>query len=76
MAIKSHARKVLMKCSNPNCNHSIGLVAHRRGWFGKRLYCSRKCRDDRIEPSATKEVSATYFDWLFRLPTGNIHGRR
>jgi hypothetical protein len=33
-----------MKCTNPNCNRSIGLVAHRRDWFGRRLYCTRKCR--------------------------------
>jgi hypothetical protein len=34
-----------MKCSNPNCDHGIGLVAYRRGWSSKRRYCSRKCRD-------------------------------
>jgi hypothetical protein len=28
------------------CQRGIGLVSHRRGWFGKRLYCSRACRDD------------------------------
>jgi hypothetical protein len=34
-----------MKCSNPNCNLSIGLIAYRRGWFSKRLYCSKHCAD-------------------------------
>jgi hypothetical protein len=34
-----------MKCSSPDCNRSIGLVAYRRGWFSKRRYCSRNCRD-------------------------------
>jgi hypothetical protein len=34
-----------MKCSNPDCNRGIGLVAYRRGWFSKRRYCSRHCRD-------------------------------
>ena len=34
-----------MKCANPTCNHSIGLVSHRRGLFGKRPYCSKACRD-------------------------------
>jgi hypothetical protein len=34
-----------MKCSNPDCNRGIGLVAYRRGRFGKRRYCSRNCRD-------------------------------
>jgi hypothetical protein len=27
------------------CQRGIGLVSHRRGWLGKRLYCSRACRD-------------------------------
>ena len=35
----------VMKCANPTCNHSVGLVSHRRGLFGKRPYCSRQCRD-------------------------------
>jgi hypothetical protein len=34
-----------MKCSNPDCNRGIGLVAYRRGWFSKRRCCSRNCRD-------------------------------
>ena len=34
-----------MKCSNPDCNRGIGLVAYQRGWFSKRLYCSKHCRD-------------------------------
>lgn len=34
-----------MKCSNPNCNRGIGLVSFRRGWFSKRHYCSKHCRD-------------------------------
>ena len=34
-----------MKCAHPACNRGIGLVSHRRGWFGSRLYCSRACRD-------------------------------
>jgi len=29
-----------MKCLNPDCNRRIGLVAHGRGWFSKRRYCS------------------------------------
>jgi hypothetical protein len=35
-----------MKCAHPMCHRGIGLVSHRRGWFGKRLYCSRGCRDN------------------------------
>jgi len=34
-----------MKCSNTDCNRGIGLVAYRRGWFNKRPYCSKYCRD-------------------------------
>ena len=34
-----------MKCSNPDCDRGIGLVAYQRGWLTKRRYCSRNCRD-------------------------------
>ena len=34
-----------MKCSNPDCNRGIGLIAYQRGWFSKRRYCSRHCRN-------------------------------
>ena len=34
-----------MKCSSPDCNRGIGLVAYQRGWFSKQRYCSRHCRD-------------------------------
>lgn len=61
-----------MKCSNPECNHDIGLLAHRRGWFGRRRYCSRRCRDafagDRPKQSQQERTEATYFEWLFLQP--------
>ena len=61
------------KCSSPTCNHSIGLVSYRRGFFGKRPYCSKKCRDTyvakRVAPPASKRPRAeTYFEWLFAQP--------
>jgi len=34
-----------MKCSNPDCTRGIGLVAYQSGWFGKRRYCSQRCRN-------------------------------
>ena len=34
-----------MRCSNPDCNRGIGLVAYRRDWFSKRRHCSTHCRD-------------------------------
>jgi hypothetical protein len=63
----------VMRCSNPDCNRGIGLVAYRRGWFSKRRYCSRKCRDaagviDRVKPSRPEQTPATYCDWLFGQP--------
>jgi hypothetical protein len=61
----------VMKCANPTCNHSIGLVSHRRGLFGKRPYCSKECRDHvAVElPRASKsERATTYFEWLFMQP--------
>jgi hypothetical protein len=57
----------VMKCSNPNCNRDIGLIAHRRGWFSNRRYCSRNCRDlaDLPNRSRQKQSVSTYFGWLF-----------
>jgi len=64
-----------MKCSNPNCYRSIGLVAHRRGWFTKRRYCSRNCRDalmaDLPKRSRQERGASTYFEWLFLQQIGN-----
>ena len=64
-----------MKCSNPNCNRGVGLIIHRRGWFSKARYCSRKCRDAFItEPpkrSQQKRNATTYFEWIFLQPIEN-----
>ncbi len=64
-----------MKCSNPDCNRGIGLVAHRRGWFGKPPYCSRQCRDsfvaERSRQSQLERSAATYFEWLCLQPIRN-----
>ena len=61
-----------MKCSNPNCNRGIGLVAYRCGWFGTRSYCSRQCRDsfvaERPKQSQQEGNATTYFEWLFLQP--------
>ena len=65
-----------MKCSNPDCNRAIGLVAHRRGWFSKWRYCSRNCRDALVadlpkKRSHQEQSASTYFEWLFLQPIGN-----
>lgn len=59
-----------MKCSNPDCNRGIGLISHRRSWFGKRRYCSRKCRDTFVVPNRQQQQrrAATYFEWLVLEP--------
>jgi hypothetical protein len=62
-----------MNCSNPGCDRGIGLIAYRRGWFSKRRYCSRNCRDTVVaiasaERSHSEQTPATYFDWLFGPP--------
>jgi hypothetical protein len=60
-----------MKCSNPDCNRSIGLIAYRPRWFSKRLYCSRYCRDAFVANAPKpqqKRTQTTYFDWLFEQP--------
>jgi hypothetical protein len=61
----------VMKCANPTCNHSIGLVSHRRGLFGKRRYCSKQCRDHiavALPRPSKSERATTYFEWLFMQP--------
>jgi hypothetical protein len=64
-----------MKCSNPHCNRGIGLVAHRRGWFGKRLYCSKECRSTFVaqqpKMSRQEQSATTYVEWLFLQPVEN-----
>jgi hypothetical protein len=66
-----------MKCSNPDCTRGIGLVAYRRGWFTKRRYCSRNCRDafvaDRPRQSQPDRIATTYVEWLFLQPTRTPH---
>jgi hypothetical protein len=63
-----------MKCSNPDCNRGIGLVAYRRGWFSKRRYCSKHCRDAADTPKPQQKRSpTTYFDWLYEQPV--LHPR-
>lgn len=66
-----------MECSSSTCNHSIGLVSYRRGFFGKRPYCSKKCRDtfvaERIAPVVSKRPRAeTYFEFLFAQPVATM----
>jgi hypothetical protein len=63
-----------MKCSNPDCNRGIGLVAYRRGWFSKRRYCSKHCRDAFVAdvPKLQRKRSVTtYCELLFLQPIEN-----
>jgi len=60
-----------MKCSNPHCTRSLGLI-YQRGWFSNRRYCSRNCRDAfmaNLPRRSRPELSAsTYLEWLFLAP--------
>jgi hypothetical protein len=56
-----------MKCVNPNCNRSIGLVSYRRAWSSKR-YCSRQCRD---APKTLQRNGTSRFEWLLLPPVEN-----
>ena len=58
-----------MKCSNPQCNHGIGLVSYRRA-LAKSRYCSRKCRDSYLTEWA-KPAAATCVEWPFLRPVGH-----
>src|SRR4029077_4827248 len=57
-----------IKCPTLNCGHGIGLVSYRRGWFDKRRFCSKKCRDDftveRPRSSHQERLVGSYFSWL------------
>lgn len=61
-----------MKCSNPNCNHGIGLVSYRRGWINTGRYCSKSCRDTLAatptQPRHAERRASSYFEWLFLQP--------
>ena len=57
-----------MKCSNLGCNRRIGLVAYRRGWFSKRHFCSKHCRNAFVADAPKlqqKRSVTTSFEWLF-----------
>ena len=67
-----------MKCSNPDCTCGIGLVVYRRGWFSKRRYCSKHCRDAFVADAPKlqqKRNVTTYFEWLFLQPIENSQSR-
>jgi len=59
-----------MKCSNPDCNRGLGLISHRRGWFGKRRYCSRKCRASFVSANRPQQRrrAAGFLEWLILEP--------
>ncbi len=62
-----------MKCSNPQCNHGIGLISYRRS-FAKKRYCSKTCRDSYAIEWAKPAVPApatTHIEWSFLQPVGN-----
>jgi hypothetical protein len=65
-----------MKCSNPDCAHGIGLVSHRRSWFDKQLYCSKRCVDAVVASKITERRSShrrhpeSYFEWLLSQANG------
>ena len=65
-----------MKCSSLNCGHGIGLVSYRRGWFDKRRFCSKKCRDDfavgRPRSSQQERLVGSYFNWLLANATSQV----
>ncbi len=65
-----------MKCAHPTCQRGIGLVSHRRSWFGKRLYCSRACRDNYLaeayQPRPSRPSRAFDPSLLDRLPTATV----
>jgi hypothetical protein len=60
-----------MKCSNPNCNRGIGLVAYgRAGSAGGTT--AQECRDSFVakgpKQSQQEGSATTNFEWLFLQP--------
>jgi hypothetical protein len=68
----SKDEKRVMKCSNPNCSHDIGLVSYQRGLFNKRRFCSKKCRDDfKVERSNPRQQERRVADgWAYSCHCG------
>jgi len=70
-----------MKCSNPDCDRGIGLVSHRRNWFDKQRYCSKRCRDAVAsqvtgqQRSRRQQDTTSYFEWLYSQPIGRPQPR-
>jgi hypothetical protein len=69
-----------MKCAHPACQRGIGLVSHRRGWFGKRLYCSLDCRDNyvaEVRPAPQSRPSRAFEPSLFEqlFAPANVPGK-
>ena len=58
-----------MRCAHPACNRGIGLVSHRRGWFDKRLYCSKTCRLDYERRQLLPASDTSLVEWLLALPS-------
>jgi hypothetical protein len=56
-----------MRCAHPMCRRGIGLVSHRRGWFGSRLYCSRDCRDNYAAEVRQPRPPRSFGQSLFEL---------
>jgi hypothetical protein len=68
------SREGVMKCSNPDCGYGIGLVSHRRSWFDKQRYCSKRCLDAVTSQvterrSSHQRLPVSYFEWLLSQPT-------
>jgi hypothetical protein len=70
-----------MKCAHPMCYRGVGLVSYRDGWYGRNLYCSKKCREGFVAlnvqrpPPRTRDATA-YFEWLIAQPVKNPDRRR
>ena len=68
-----------MKCSNPNCNRSIGLVSHQRNSLDKLRFCSKKCREHFVTEKPKRlqreRITPSYFEWLLSRPIANSQVR-
>jgi hypothetical protein len=69
-----------MKCANPKCDHGIGLVSYRRGWFNRQRFCSKKCRDE-FDLAASERLQSHRqrtgdMEWLFAQPAADARRQR
>ena len=61
-----------MRCSNPTCGKSIGLVRFKLSSLGNLTFHSKRCREsfkaDRLKRVQQEQAKWEFWEWLKRPP--------